>query len=143
MSDSMRLNKERRRAEEAYSCAQDASTQTYAEEYKSLVMKTPMRIKTSGLSATIAFMFAKAGVDGHHNLLYTQLDIWLRKTGYLSPQYNQLCQAVIFLENSEYRAVTIETLAFFAWLRRFSDGLIEKKTVISNVAATDSEIIPG
>ena len=143
MPNSMRLNKERRRAEEAYFCAQKASKEPYAEEYKALVKKTPMRIKSGGLGATIAFMFAKAGADGQHKLLYTQLDIWLRKAGYLQPQFTQLAQAVILLGNAEYRAVTNEALAFFAWLRRFSDGLIEKKTVTSHVAETDSETISG
>ncbi len=143
MPESMRLNNERRRAQEAYFCAQQASAETYAEEYKALVKKIPMRIKSSGLCATIAFMFAKASDDKQHRLLYTQLDTWLRKTGYVPPQLKQLAQAVIFLGNAEYRAVTNETLAFFAWLRRFSDGLIEKKTVTSHVAETNSETISG
>ncbi len=143
MPNSMRLNKERRRAEEAYFCAKKASIEPYAEEYKALVKKTPMRIKSCGLGATIAFMFAKNCGDGQHKLLYDQLDIWLRKAGYLHPEFPQLAQAVICLGNAEYRAVTNETLAFFAWLRRFSDGLIEKKTVISHVSETDSKIISG
>lgn len=143
MAESMRLTNERRRAEEAYSCAQQASAETYAEEYKALVKKIPMRIKSGGLCATIAFMFAKAGDDKQHMLLYKQLNTWLRKNGYLPPQIKQLAQAVIFLGNAEYRSVTNEALAFFAWLGRFSDGIIEKKTFTSHVAETESEITSG
>lgn len=124
---SSRLQHERKRANKAFQCVTIAKSETYAEEYKSLVRKTPMRIKTSGLGATLAFMFSKAGKK-EHDLLYSQIGEWLRESNSLSAvsENNQLVHDVITLENAEYRVVTGEALAFIAWLRRFADGMIVK-----------------
>lgn len=127
MSDkSSRLQLERRRAENAFQSAMEAKTKVYAEEYKSLVRKTPMRIKTCGLCATISFMFSKGKKENAHSLLYTQLGKWLTQSQFLTAQSGEMVHDLILLENAEYRAASNESLAFFAWLRRFSDGLIEK-----------------
>jgi CRISPR-associated protein Cmr5 len=125
---SSRLQHERKRANEAFQCVTDANNESYAEEYKSLVMKTPMRIKSSGLGATLAFMFSKKGKN-EHDLLYSQLSIWLRKLHLLRGQseQNEFVYEVIMLENAQYRVLTVEALAFVAWLRRFADGMINKK----------------
>ncbi len=125
---SSRLQHERKRANEAFQCVTDANNESYAEEYKSLVRKTPMRIKSSGLAATLAFMFSKKGKN-EHDLLYSQLADWLRKLHLLRvhSEQNELVHQVIMLENGEYRVVTGEALAFVTWLRRFADGMIKKK----------------
>jgi|GEM_PF-1187120 len=125
---SSRLQHERKRANEAFQSVTDAKNKSFAEEYKSLVRKTPMRIKSSGLSATLAFMFSKKGKN-EHDLLYSQLADWLRKLHLLRghSEQNELVHEVIMLENAEYRVVTGEALAFVALLRRFADGMIKKK----------------
>jgi CRISPR-associated protein Cmr5 len=124
---SSRLQHERKRANKAFQCIHDAKDKPYAEEYKSLVRKTSMRIKSNGLSATLAFMFSKKGKN-EHELLYSQLAEWLTGLHLLREQSTQpeLVHEVIMLENAEYRVVTGEVLAFVAWLRRFADGMIKK-----------------
>ena len=99
----------------------------YGKEYKSYAKKIPMLIKINGLGSTFAFIKSKGGT---YDLIYQQVTEWLKQ------EPNQLISdklrkgedleaVIISLNSPEYRALTIEVLAFFNWLRRFADGLIE------------------
>ena len=118
---------EQGRAHVAYQYALDASSKDYKKEYKSYVKKIPMLIKTNGLGSTFAFVKAKSKAGAYH-LIYEQTTEWLKQDEKrllnLSGN-NDLVAELIKLDSAEYRAVTAEVLAFFTWLRRFAEGLIE------------------
>lgn len=120
---------EQGRAEFAYKRALEGSELEKKKEYKSYVKKIPMLIKTNGLGATFAFMKSKGGT---YNEIYKHTFDWFlelkNNTGldFLKlSSTDDLVEKIISLESSEYRATTVEVLAFFNWLKRFSDGLIK------------------
>jgi CRISPR-associated protein Cmr5 len=104
----------------------------FSKKYKSNVKNLPMYIKTNGLGATFAFVLSKSGNSSLEKkawfLIYYQMKGWLKnhKKYLLDGKENEdLVKILIQLDSSKYRAVTIEVLAFFNWLRRFAEGLIE------------------
>lgn len=117
---------EQGRASKAYEYALAGSKIEKKKEYKSYVKKIPMLIKTNGLGSAFAFIKSKGET---YNLIYNQTYQWLKtdnKLGIFNPQQNEdLVEKIINLESTQYRALTNEVLAFFNWLRRFADGLIE------------------
>lgn len=104
-----------------------------AKEYKSYAKKLPMMIKTNGLGASLSFALSKSknkeGNKTAWGILYDDLDSWLRLPhkiwllGVNPP--TDLSDSAINLDSQEYRALTVEVLAFLNWLRRFAEGLIE------------------
>lgn len=99
------------------------------KEYKSYVKKVPMYIKTNGFGATFAFVKSKGGT---YDLISHQITEWLKyePKGLISQRLKEgedLGKVIISLNSPEYRALTIEILAFFNWLRRFAEGLIEEE----------------
>lgn len=127
---------EQARANFAYRCAKaaaDPPQSKKSKEYKSYAKKLPMMIKTNGLGAALAFALSKSkdkeGRDTSWGMLYNDVKEWLRqdhKVFLLGTHVNKdLANAVIDLESQEYRAITVEILAFLTWLRRFAEGLIE------------------
>lgn len=136
MADNLSLQKtlEQGRARFAYQCAEEGSKISKSKEYKSYVQKIPMLIKTNGLGTTFAFIKAKSSMDkdkaGYaYHLIYKQLTDWLKQEpkGLISERLNNndLLKVFINLNSTEYRAVTNEVLAFFVWLKRFAEGLLE------------------
>ena len=100
----------------------------YGKDYKSYAKKIPMLIKNNGLGATLAFIFSKAKDGNAYELLYRQIEKWLDGSKWKfnsSPNGENLVAWIISLPSTDYRAVTIEVLAFLNWLKRFVDGLIE------------------
>lgn len=143
MSNSSML--ENGRAKFAYECAEDGKTISEKDnkderklknvqykkddKYKSYVKKIPMMIKTNGLGGTFAFVLSKSENDpkkdkNSYNLIYTQTKEWLKEK-FPEMGDKDLVEYIISKDSNQYRALTIETLAFFNWLRRFADGLIK------------------
>lgn len=126
---------EQARASFAYQRAKAATEQQgkSPKEYKSYAKKLPMMIKTNGLGAALAFAFSKSkdkkGRVTSWGLIYNDVQSWLNQDQkkFLLGNHveKELANAVIELESPEYRAVTVEVLAFLNWLRRFAEGLIE------------------
>ena len=120
------INKlENGRAAFAYQCAEKGKKlgEKKSKEYKSYVKKIPMLIKTNGLGATVAFMKSKGGT---YDTIYNQLAEWFRKEeNPIKFEVKDLAKDVCEMDSQQYRAITKETLAFFNWLRRFAEGLIE------------------
>lgn len=130
----------------------DKSAHFKSTNYGSYTKKIPMMIKTNGLGATLAFVLskrskedkkpkpnptqegeAKKHVHNAYDLLYQQLTQWLTQdckvTTFLFENKSlDLSKAVIEMNSQSYRAVTLETLTFLTWLRRFADGLIQEET---------------
>lgn len=137
---------EQRRAEFAYRYAQEGSeldkNNKVDKAYKSYTKKIPMLIKTNGLGATFAFVKAKSNTnrlkrDHAYQIIYTQTTNWLRKSmphifhnekG--EPLENQDLVYIFITQNSPiYRQIAVEVLAFFTWLKRFAEGLIEGEDI--------------
>lgn len=100
----------------------------YGKDYKSYVKKTPMLIKNNGLGATFAFIKSKAKDNNPYELLFRQTGDWLKNCNQICIDFSMesdLVAWIISLPSTDYRAVTVEVLAFFNWLKRFADGLIE------------------
>ncbi|MDI3535032.1 MAG: CRISPR-associated protein Cmr5 [Thermosediminibacterales bacterium] len=125
---------EQGRASFAYQCAREGSKIDRSKEYKQYVKKMPMLIKTNGLGAALAFVKSKSEEDktkksGYaYKLIYDQIAGWLKQDDKKLIDLSgdtDLVAAVISLDSSQYRAVTMEVLAFLNWLRRFAEGLIE------------------
>lgn len=103
-----------------------------------------MLIKTNGLGATIAFIFSKRHEDQQkkkkakaYDLLYLQITDWLKQepkhliSAKLAEQNGrrpELAEVLVTLDSATYRAVTVEVLALFTWLRRFAEGLIKEES---------------
>jgi len=117
---------EQGRASFALTCAQSGAKHAQCAKYKSHVKKMPMMIKTNGLGSTIAFAFSKKnGSDKTWDLLVTHVENWLVMKGHLV-ENKSLHLEVVKVDSNDYRALTVEVLAFLNWLRRFAEGLIEK-----------------
>ena len=127
MPENRRLELSRNRAETAFAYVKGIveSHKPIEKKYKSLVRKTPMRIKTNGLGATLAFVFSKKKGENQHALLYNHLKNWLSYNDMIDVEGSEFVAKVVAMEKAEYRAVTNELLAFLTWLRRFVDGMIE------------------
>ncbi|MGE4518022.1 MAG: type III-B CRISPR module-associated protein Cmr5 [Desulfobacteraceae bacterium] len=130
---------EQGRAKFAYECAKEGSLldkkkeykdkNDKSKEYKAYTKKIPMLIKTNGLGATFAFMLSKGGT---YEFIGEQILDWLKadEKGLLPSDqiinsFEKLNNYIISEDSSKYRMITIEVLAFFSWLRRFAEGLIE------------------
>lgn len=125
---------ERGRAEFAYECAlEGAHNDAIRSEYKAYVKKIPMYIKTNGLGAAFAFVMSKSKDTGNrgkaYKMIYEQTKKWLKKDDKMLINLDgnkEFAYEIVKLPSSQYRAVTIEVLSFFNWLRRFAEGLIEE-----------------
>ena len=142
------------RAAYAYKLALDAARDENVKdsEYRSIVKKIPMYIKTNGLGATFAFVLAKSTGSGSQaqsfKLLHQQVLVWMKKNerSYLLRDVkgnsltggNDFAQILIKLPSSTYRAVTMEILALFTWLRRYAEGLLEDQTGSNNQEVEDA-----
>lgn len=139
MPQTVRTTLEQGRAKYAYECAEDVVKNEkieFQKKYRNgVVKKVPMMIKTNGLGATLAFAKAKGSAQGSDekrawNRVYVQINDWLNNStnSHLiesnSEGNEDLVYKVINLSSNDYRALTIEVLAFFNWLRRFAEGLI-------------------
>lgn len=131
MPRNRRLELGRNRAETAFVNAKSGSKEDFKAEYKSLVLKSPALVKTNGLLATAAFLFSKRkSVSGKaHELLYDQIAKWLEKREMVTLTdggYDDFAKVLTELSYAEVRVATNETLAYLSWLKRFSEGLIDK-----------------
>lgn len=134
MPDIERNAIERGRANFAYNCVFEVKGMPKIREYyKSYAKKLPMMIKTNGLGAALAFCKSKNNNDQDkpgfaYKKLYEHITEWLKnddKQLITLSNNDDLVAKVISLDSAQYRAVTVEVLAFLNWLRRFAEGLIE------------------
>jgi CRISPR-associated protein Cmr5 len=100
------------------------------DEYKSYAKSIPMMIKTNGLGASLAFIRSKAkkktGDNTAYGQIYSDITEYFKqkhKTYLIDLSKKELVEAVIDLDSPTYRIVTVETLAFMQWLKRFAEGL--------------------
>lgn len=136
MSDDISVIKgiEQGRANFAYKCANQVQKEL-KKSYSSHVKSFPMLVKTNGLGAALAFLFSKRDKEqGVYKIVGNSIVDWLKRDekyknyglGKLS-DLKSLTEGVVEINSPEYRALTIEVIAFFIWLRRFAEGLIEEE----------------
>lgn len=131
---------ERGRADFAYHCVDEVKSMDKNKEYKAYAKKLPMMIKINGLGAVLAFCKSKIRDErdkaGYaYKKLYEHITKWLKsddKQLIILSANDDLVEKVISLDSNDYRAVTVEVLAFLSWLRRFAEGLIEGEIDESN-----------
>jgi CRISPR-associated protein Cmr5 len=106
--------------------------------YKSYVKKVPSLIQVNGLAGTFAFIYSKMvkNKDGNEkgteknpykdwDLIYFQVWEWLNQNYKSNEKSKELIEWIIEQNSEIYKAVTIEVLALFSWLKRFAEGMIE------------------
>ncbi|OYT15846.1 MAG: type III-B CRISPR module-associated protein Cmr5 [Bacteroidetes bacterium 4572_77] len=114
---------EQGRAQEAYEFAMQGMNET--SDYKNKVKSFPMMIKTNGLGAAVAFAKGKSG----WMTVYNQIEIHLRQNDLfntykeVSLQNEPLDSYLTQIDSTLYRAITVEVMALFTWLRRFAEGI--------------------
>lgn len=137
---------EQKRADYAYKCAVEAKNSKdtplqigndfyKSKNYKSYAKKIPMLVKSNGLGATFAFILSKKAKEkervqpGQNNnpknaydLIYKQTAEWINSKHSFAGDFSEF---IITQNSNEYRTITNEVIAFFTWLRRFAEGLIE------------------
>ncbi|NKQ38577.1 MAG: type III-B CRISPR module-associated protein Cmr5 [Methanosarcinales archaeon] len=121
------------RAKCAYDCANKIS-KDLKNIYSSHVKSFPMLVKTNGLGASLAFLFSKKDKEkgvyrevGDSIVTWLKMDEKYKNYGLKTvSDLKSLLDGVVQLNSQEYHALTIEVLAFFNWLRRFSEGLKEE-----------------
>ena len=118
---------EQGRAQKAYEFAEQGMEQT--SDYKNKVKSFPMMIKTNGLGAAIAFAKGKSG----WKTVYTQIESYLKKDDLFNSfenitlQDTPLDSYLTQIDSTLYRAITVEVMALFTWLRRFAEGFENQK----------------
>jgi len=127
-------NIEHERAKEAWSCIgyvnEEIESRSFKKEYRSIVMKLPTLIITNGLGQTLAFLKSKSKGDKNkpEEKVYQDIDGWLSKSKNIHwNAKGELIERVIALPNDKFRQVTVETLAFLSWMKRFADAVLPKE----------------
>ena len=125
MSENRRLEIEKSRANQAFNEVKSLVGSPIAGKYKSLVKKTPARIKNCGLGETLAFIYSKQNNKIYFKKLYDHLNQRLLHSGYLTSSSEELMLQIIKMDKSLYRSATNETLAYLTWIKRFTEGMID------------------
>jgi CRISPR-associated protein Cmr5 len=127
---------EQQRAQRAWECVQDATSQSqeFKKKYGSLARKVPTLVLTNGLGQTLAFLLAKAkrhepeqkrSVEAKaHDLLLVHLSSWVlsQVASSTTASNGDLLQWVLHNDSVAYRRATMEALAFLTWLKRFAEA---------------------
>lgn len=137
---------EQRRADYAFDKVKKIKDREYASEFSSLVAKIPSYVMTNGLGNTLAFLFSKK--KDHHlvvagimadwimreismvnaNYLKNLGSDWIENPKKVSAEQEGIMKGLVLEPNiSQYAVITDELLSLFVWLKRFCDGMIEKK----------------
>lgn len=97
------------------------------DKYKSYIKKMPAMIQSNGLGATIAFFLSKGAsakkTKNAYDLIYKQISDWLLEKKF--EHGGNLVKYIISSDSMRYRALTKETLALLAWVKRLADALID------------------
>ena len=123
----LRNSVEQFRAEAAFKAARAGmGNKNQANEYLAFVNELPMLIKTNSLGAALAFAAYKNNAS---KTVLAQVSDWLtHEDNVLAMELRDkrgLVEALTTLDSSNYRALTIEVLAYLIWLRRFAKALVK------------------
>jgi CRISPR-associated protein Cmr5 len=104
-----------RRAKHAWKIVEEQSRPGF-DEFADQAKKLPMRILTSGLGQSLAFLRAKKKAPE----LLRALTCWMQD--YQKGTPDDLLERVIQGDSDFQRLATAECLAYLAWLVRFADA---------------------
>ena len=126
---------EQKRAAEAWSCIQyvneDVADPKFKKGYRSTVLELPSLILTNGLGQTLAFLKSKGkgNVNNPEEKVYQDLQGWLTSTDIINwgrATEGELIEKIMKIDSNKYRIVTLQTLSFLNWLKRFADAVLPK-----------------
>ena len=110
------------RAAHAWKVIQDVKVAepSARKEFKIQTKKLPVRIVTSGLGQSLAFLEAK----GYARDLREALDDWVKLPGGNRPARadDRLLMRIVQGSSDDLRFATAECLAYLVWLVRFADA---------------------
>jgi len=113
---------DQRRAAHAWKVIQDVKVAepSARKEFKIQTKKLPVRIVTSGLGQSLAFLEAK----GYARHLREALDDWVKLPGGNRPARAdvRLLMRIVQGSSDDLRFATAECLAYLVWLVRFADA---------------------
>lgn len=115
---------EQLRAAYAWECVDGkVKGKSFAEKYGKLARSAGADIQVNGLGQTLAFWKAKK--EEHHLALSNHVSSWVTKR--LGVSGDLLLWITQSAKTDEYRRATAETLAFLAWVKRFSEAELDEK----------------
>ncbi len=91
-------------------------------KYGSLVRGLPAQIQRDGMGPTLAFLYAKAKKEKHHDKVIEQLKSWLGVQFAIPPEEKDLMGWLLKQDSETYRQVTNESQAYLFWLKRFAEA---------------------
>jgi CRISPR-associated protein Cmr5 len=104
------------RARHAWSVVQEHCSRPTFEEFADQAKKLPIRILTSGLGQSLAFLRAKKKAPE----LLAALTSWMQHYQRGTPE--DLLDRIVHGDSDFQRLATSECLAYLAWLVRFADA---------------------
>lgn len=119
-----------RRAKAALECARNANQPNLRGDYLRAVEAFPFTIRSLGLGQALALLRAGGAKDLGKQRLYDDLQRWLCTEQEHSPYHrkgnNDLLAALTDGDQRDYRTALIETEAYLAWLKPFSQALLSQ-----------------
>lgn len=114
-------NKNNERAKFAFDEVKKISSRQ--SEFRSLVRSFPTLVQVNGLTAAVAFLYAKGKEEqkNEHKMLYDILSKKLCATG----DKKNLMERILNLGSNELRLDTAEAMALLVWIKRFAEGMFE------------------
>lgn len=109
-------------AKAAYPLVEGISQGPYETKYRTLALNFPTMIMQSGLAQAVGFLMAKSSsTDYEYALLLTHVAQLL---GY--PDSNILHTVILKSSLGEYQLLTRRALDATAWIKRYTQALLEK-----------------
>ncbi len=109
-------------AKAAYPLVKGISQEPYETKYRTLALNFPTMIMQSGLSQAVGFLMAKSSsADDEYSLLLNHIAQLL---GY--PDSNILHTVILKSSLGEYQLLTRRSLDATAWIKRYTQALLEK-----------------
>lgn len=105
-----------------------------SDKYKTFSKKMPVLIQKNGLIGTLVFILSKVQKEKSHGIILSQIKKWCEENPKLeflkdklkfNKKNEDFVGSITNLSNQEYRLLTKEMINLFAWIKRFSDGMIE------------------
>lgn len=115
-----------RLATEAYRRVNDRKDKPYEKDYSSLAHSFPSMILRNGLAQATGFLLAK-GKDQHNALLDDLNEVLRAANATPSPNGGELHDKIINADLSETMQLTRHSLEASAWIKRYSQGLLEQE----------------
>lgn len=115
-------------AERAYPLVALLQDDDLKAEYRTLALTFPTMIMQSGLAQAIGFLKAKAKSKEQHNLMLEHMAKLLNYVNNNQADPEALYQAILASDVTQYQLLSREALEASAWLKRYTQALLEKQS---------------